>query len=155
MKNLLGGNQGYNINANKPIGCGIETVGSYNQGSKSSCMPESSLLKPPVPINPSKNNVLKGGRGYTFDLTKPLTEGKCSGNVSEVVPTADNCKPMVDTKPTPLPLDIGTQTGGGRNNKVNYNFIIHPETRKRLSVYSQEGKNLIKDMVKNVQNKRY
>ena len=153
-----GGNIGYNINSQNPISCGIETVGNYNQCSKPTGMPESSLLIEPVPIDVNENNVLKGGRGYGFNVSKPLTNDVCVGNVAEVVPTAENCKPMVDTKPTPLPLDISTnaqtqssQSGG--SDKI-YNYIIDPETLEKLSIYSNKGKALIKKMVKLVRDSK-
>lgn len=150
---LSGGNIGYNINSSNPISCGIEAVGDYSQCSKSTGMPKSSLSCEPVPIDPVKNDVLTGG-GYAIDTSKPLTSSEtCVGNVPEVVPTAENCPAMVDTKPTPLPLNIGesnVQMGG--NDANLYNFIIHPKTKEYLSIYSKKGKELLKELVKSVNN---
>ena len=131
---LQEGGDAYEFDVSQNI-AGNPEVKSYNQCS--SVGGDAPLEQTPVPIQqesvvPQSQN---GGDAYTFDHSQPKI-----GNLPEV----SRIEQCGDFKPQADPF-MG-MTGGSSDN--DYNFIINANTGEKLSIFGNEGKRYLKNLIK-------
>ena len=131
------GGEGYGFDVSQNI-AGNPEVGSYKQCSVVGG--QSNLEQPPTPLQqesvvPSQS----GGDAYTFDHSQPKI-----GNLPEVT-RIEQCGDVVKQAP-PFLGGGGVVNEGGDSNQ--YNIIIDSSNGQKMSIFSTEGKNYLKNLIK-------
>ena len=127
------GGDAYSFDVSQNI-AGNPEVNSYNQCS--SVGGDAPLEQPPVPLKQESVVPQSGGDAYTFDHSQPKI-----GNLPEV----SRIEQCGDFKPQADPF-MGMS--GGNSSDSDYHFIINSITGEKMSIFGNEGKTYLKNLIK-------